>query len=462
MKQFDDEIVSGSVLRSVWKLSWPVALTQVISGVHGFVDQVLVGNYIGEYGNAGVGVAWQLFLVVLVFLSSLFHGMSIVIARYAGRQDVQSVNRVTYHVLLTATYAMVLLLAPIGYFLAPKLLEWANVSAEVMPHALPYLRLSFTISAPLFYMFLITGAFTALGDPRTPLKLAVLSTISNIIISYVLIVGPGPFPELGTAGAAIGTCLGPLPSLIVAFWIIGSRSTLLAPPDRFTLIPDLTVMRTVVRIGIPAGVQAVLMNLAGAVLYAFIGSLERSAAAQAAFAICYGQLFSFVTWTGFGLRAAAATVMGQNIGAGRPERGVQCVHTAVVLGAIWAAILGIAYWFIPAQLLAIFGATSPDVVEIGTSLLNFLAPSGIFVLTALAYTGGLQGAGDTKRPMVIAFVSQIVILLGICFAFSMSGNLTARVIWVGILIAHFSRLVLSALIFRQGKWRFIKVELDDR
>ena len=93
---------AGSVFRSVWKLAWPVALLQLVSGMHGFVDQILVGHYVGYAGNAGVGVSWQLFLVILVSLNSLFHGMGIVIARYAGRKEADQVNRVVYEVFLAS------------------------------------------------------------------------------------------------------------------------------------------------------------------------------------------------------------------------------------------------------------------------------------------------------------------------------------------------------------------------
>lgn len=461
MKTFDDEIVSGSVLRSVWKIAWPIALTQVISGIHGFVDQILVGHYVGADGNAGVGVSWQLFLVVIVFLSSLFHGMSIVMARYSGRRDSESVSRVAYHVLLTATYALFLLVAPLGYFLSPYMLQWVNVSDDVMPHALPYLRMCFTTSAPLFFMFLLNGAFTSTGDARTPLRLAVLTTIVNIVVSYLLIVGPGPFPEWGTAGAAIGTCVGPLPSVALALWIILSKQSIIRAPERYTLVPDFAVLRTVIRVGVPAGVQAVFLNLSGAILFGYIGSLPLSAESQAAYSICYGQLFSFVTWTGFGLRAAAATVAGQNIGAGNIHRAAACIYTAAGLGALWAAGLGLAYWYAPHYLLGLFdvGENTPDVLRIGESLLRYLAVSGVFVLLALAITGGLQGAGDTKRPMVIAFTTQIVILLSICQYFAMRGTLTTDRIWTAILIAHAARLLLTYIVFLMGRWRHINVEI---
>lgn len=460
MKTFDQELVSGSVLRSVWKLGWPIVLMQLVSGIHGFVDQVLVGHSVGYEANAGIGVAWQLFLVIVVFVSSLFHGMGILIARYTGRQDYDAIGRVAYDTLLTSLYVLVLIVAPVGYFLSPYMLDWANTSPEVKVHALPYLRILFTGSFPLFLMFMLNGAFMSSGDPRTPMWFAFLTTAVNVVISYVLITGLGPLPALGAIGAAIGTCVGPIPSVVIALWLIVKRKTVIVPPKKLRLLPDFSVMKVVARIGVPAGLQAVLLNLGGAILLAFIGSLEQSAAAQAAYTICYGQLFSFVTWTGFGLRAACATVMGQNIGAGKPERGKAAVNVAAGLGFIWALLLGLLYWNMPAFLLGMFDATEPEVLRIGTTLLRYLTFSGLFVVVTLAFTGGMQGAGDTKTPMFIAFATQIVVLLGICYAFMLRGTLTTNVIWTAILLSHLSRLVLTYAMFYRGKWEDIRVEID--
>lgn len=103
MRSFDQELVSGNIFRSVWKLAWPVILLQLISGLHGFVDQVLVGRYVNDFAaNAAIGVAWQLFLVMVVFIASLFHGMGVMVARYSGKQDGASVNLVTYQVFLAS------------------------------------------------------------------------------------------------------------------------------------------------------------------------------------------------------------------------------------------------------------------------------------------------------------------------------------------------------------------------
>ena len=172
-------------------------------------------------------------------------------------------------------------------------------------------------------------------------------------------------------------------------------------------------------------------------LRAFIGSLRRRRA-QAAFRRL-SQLFSLVTWTSVGLMGAAAAIAGQNLGAGKPDRADASVHVAARIGFASAAIVGAFFLFLPRQLLAVFGMDDPVVVQIGVQLLRVLSLSGLFIAVALTYTGGLQGTGDTKSPLYISIVSQIVIPLGICFVIQQAGTLQPIHIWIAILIGHATR-----------------------
>ena len=149
------------------------------------------------------------------------------------------------------------------------------------------------------------------------------------------------------------------------------------------------------------------MNVAGVMLLRFIGSLEHSAAAQAAYTIGYTELFSMITWTSVGLMGAAATIAGQNLGAGQPDRALHGVYAAAKIGLTVAAVVGAMFLLIPIPLLGIFGATEGTVADIGRQLLRYLAVSGFFISAALTFTGGLQGTGDTKSPLYITLVSQV-------------------------------------------------------
>jgi len=226
--------------------------------------------------------------------------------------------------------------------------------------------------------------------------------------------------------------------------------------------PDWTIIRSLFRFGLPTGIQGIAMNVGGILMLSFIGSLAQSAAAQAAFAVSYSQLFSLITWTSVGLMGASAAVAGQNLGAGHPDRADEAVHVAARIAVGGASFIGIFFLFFPAQLLGMFGMHEPVVVEIGTQLLRVLSLSGLFIAVALTYTGGLQGTGDTKSPLYISIVSQVVVPLGIVFLIRQFGTLQPLHIWIAILIGHATRCGLSVWRFNQGKWRGITVDIGAR
>jgi putative MATE family efflux protein len=462
LKPFDPQILSGTKLRSVWVLTWPLVTLNLVNGAHGFVDHVLIGRFIespDNAANAAIGVAWQVFMVIVVLVVSIFQGMNVLIARYSGRQDRKTISEVFHTALMASVFCLVFIVAPAGYYCSPGLLKLLEVAPEVHRHALPYLRLLFLCGAPLFLMFLLTGAFNASGDPKTPLKLGILTTGLNILISTLLITGVGPFPALGVLGAGLGTVLAPVFSCATGLYLIYSRRMIIQPPEKFHLIPDLRLLRVMTKIGVPTGIQGVLLNIGGVVLVWYISSLQHSAAAQAAYTICYTQLFALITWTSFGLRNASGTLMGQNIGAGQAQRGKECVMLAAGLGAVWALLVGAVFWTMPDTLLGIFNATGEPVRGYGVSLLRFLAFSGLLFTITQALTGAIQGAGATRPPMVIAFATQIVALLGLCQVFASLGILSATLIWTAIFVSHALRLALTALVFSSRDWMHIPVDL---
>jgi Na+-driven multidrug efflux pump len=156
---------------------------------------------------------------------------------------------------------------------------------------------------------------------------------------------------------------------------------------------------------------------------------------------------------------AAAAVAGQNLGAGNADRADRAVHVAARISLVTAAAVGLLFLLIPRQLLAVFGMNEPVVVEIGVELLRVLSLSGLFISVALTYTGGLQGTGDTRSPLYISIVSQIVVPLGMCFVIQQISTLDPIDIWLAILFGHMTRSALSVLRFCQGKWRSIVVDI---
>ncbi len=458
-RRFDRSIIEGPLTGAIWKLAWPTMITNVIGGMQGMIDHILVGHYIGYQGNAAIGVSTQIFIMVVSFIMSLFTGMSVLVARFVGANDHLNADRTVYQAFLTAIALSLGVLAPLGYFLSPILLNLVNAAPGVQAQALPYLRIMFVYSTGMLLFYMLGGALRSAGDARTPMLLGIGMTVGNIVLNVILIQGLGPIPAYGTAGSAMGTVIAS--GLVGGYgvWKLWHGGWVVSFPKGMGYRPDWTIIRELFRFGLPAGFQGIAMNIGGVLMLGFIGSLAASAAAQAAYAVSYTQLFSFITWTSVGMMGAAAAVAGQNLGANQPDRAAAGVHVAARLAGSGAAAIGLAFLFIPRQLLGIFGMNDPEAVELGVQLLRVLSVSGIFISTALAYTGGLQGTGDTRSPLYISIVSQILIPLGICFTIRHFGTLTPMHIWLAILTGHFTRSMLGMLRFRQGKWRTITVRM---
>jgi len=460
--KYDRSIVAGPLGSAVWKIAWPTMLTNIFGGLQGLVDHALVGHLVGYKGNAAIGVSYQIFIIVIIFINSLFTGMSVLVARFAGAGDSAKVDRTVYQAFLTAICLSFLVLAPLGYFLSPTLLDLVNAAPEVKQEALPFLRIMFLFSQGMLVFYMLSGALRSAGDARTPMTLGIVLTLLNLVLNIIFIEGVGPIPSFGTAGAAMGTAIASGSLATYSLYKLWRGGWVVSFPRHLGFRPDWSIIKSLFKFGLPSGIQGIAMNVGGVLMLSFIGSLEQSAAAQAAFAVSYTQLFSLITWTSIGLMGAAAAVAGQNLGAGRPDRANESVHVAARFGMGGAALIGLIFFLLPRQLLAIFGMTDPEVVTVGVQLLRVLSVSGLFISAALTYTGGLQGTGDTKSPLYISIVSQVVVPLGICFVLRQTGRLTALNIWLAILTGHVTRCGLSVARFNQGRWRSIAVDIEPR
>ena len=459
-KAFDRTIVEGSLPKAVWILAWPTMLQNVVGGIQGIVDQAMVGHYVGHTGNAAIGVSLQIFILVIVFVASVFSGMGVLVARFAGASDHDKVNRAVYQAFLTAVFMALGILAPAGYVFAPWLLTMINAAPEVQVEALPYIRTMFVFSIGMLIFFMMSGALRSAGDARTPLRLGLMMTGLNVALNIVLIRGLGPIPSFGTLGAAMGTALATGLTAVVFLVLLFSGRLVIRFSRTMSFAPDWTIIRELFKFGLPTGFQGIVMNLAGVFLLRFIGSLEHSAEAQAAYAVGYTELFALITWTSVGLMGATAAVAGQNLGAGHPERSAHAATVSSGIGLAVASLVGLSFLLFPRPLLAVFALDEGVSFELGRQLLAYLAVSGLFVTVALIHTGGLQGTGDTRSPLYISIVSQFVVPIGLCTYFSLTRGLLPADIWLAIVLGHMTRATLSVLRFRQGKWRHIAVNID--
>jgi MATE family, multidrug efflux pump len=167
-QRLDRSLVEGPIVRAVWKIAWPTVLQNALGGLQGIVDHAMVGHYVGFTANAAIGVSWQIFLVVIVFISSLFTGMGVLVARFAGANQPEKVNRTVYQAFLTAVVLAVGILAPLGYFLSPQLLELVHATPAVRHEALPFLRTMFVFSLGMLLFFMLFLRWVPAVQPLAP------------------------------------------------------------------------------------------------------------------------------------------------------------------------------------------------------------------------------------------------------------------------------------------------------
>src|SRR2546427_7054251 len=271
--RYDRSIVEGPLRPAVWKIAWPTMLTNAIGGLQGMVDHVLVGNLVGYKANAAIGVSWQIFLVVIVFISSLFTGMSVLVARFAGAGEPEKVDRVVYQAFLTAIGISIGILAPVGYLAAPFLLDLVNAAPEVKTEALPFLRIMFGFSSGMMIFFMLSGALRSAGDARTPMLLGITMTVLNLVLNILLIRGLGPIPAFGTRGSAMGTCISAGLLAGYALWKLWSGGWGGAFPRGPGLGPGWAVIPGLFCFWLPPRVPGIAMNIRGGLMLLFIVSV---------------------------------------------------------------------------------------------------------------------------------------------------------------------------------------------
>src|SRR5215216_6670254 len=268
--RYDRSIVEGPLRPAVWKIAWPTMLTNAFGGLQGMVDHALVGKLVGYQANAAIGVSWQIFLVVIVFISSLFTGMSVLVARFAGAGDHERVNRTVYQAFLTAIFISLGIMAPIGYFVSPALLNLVNAAPEVKAEALPFLRIMFVFSSGMMVFFMLSTALRSAGDARTPMMLGITMTVLNLVLNIVLIRGLGPIPRFGTMGSAMGTCIASGLIAVYALWRLWSGAWVISIPRGGGYGPNWSIIKSIFKFGLPTGFQGIAMNIGGVFMLAFI------------------------------------------------------------------------------------------------------------------------------------------------------------------------------------------------
>ncbi|MFO0691353.1 MAG: MATE family efflux transporter [Myxococcota bacterium] len=437
-------------IREVGVLAVPFVLTQILFTTMGLVDAAIVGR-LGATELAAVGLSgtW------LWTLTSFFIGASSVVqtfvAQRLGAAEERACGPWAWHGLGGAVPFAVL--AAIALFLGADAFVDALVSDDsIAPLAGSYLRARAVGVVGLTAAIAISSFFRGIGDARTPLMATVIANAANVFLALGLVYGWFGLPALGVLGAGIATSIAEWLYFLIML-IAFLRPALRARFDTRWRRPDLESVRRLWRVGLPVGGQWVIEMLAFSI---FMTLVARMGDASLAASHAFGQLASVSFMVAAGIGTATATLVGQSIGAGDPDRAARRFQGSLVLGGTAGALLALAFVAFPELLVTLF-SSDPEVVALGIPLLSIGAFYQLFDAFSVLSDGALRGAGDTTWPFVARCLGSWLIFLPAAWYFAFHLDMGLVGAWIGGVFSSATLAVVLFLRFRSGAWRRIRI-----
>lgn len=437
-----------SISRSVLTLAWPAVLEQLLNMSVGLADTYIVGH-LGAAPLAAVGLSIQVLNLFWGLFGAIGVGSIALVARRIGAKEPESANAIAQQSILLALFVGVLT-AIILWLGAPRFLAWLGAEPEVVEMGSAYTRAVASTVYMLSILFIGSAIMRGAGDTRTPMLVMLVINVVNIVLAYTLAYGIGPLPRLGVLGSGIGaaTARG-LGGLLILVLLIRGKGQVRIEYE--IPRPNIKTLGQILRIGLPAVGEQLLMRFGQIVLATFIAGLGTVAYAAHQIAI---SALSVAYMPGWGLALAATTLVGQELGAKRLERASQSAYAALRMTVIIMTIMGGLVSAFPAQVIGIF-TNDPAVIAAGILALRIAGLSMPFLGISFTLAGGLRGAGDT---------TSVLIILGVCIwglrianAYWLGPLLGLAGIWTAVGADFVARAVLMSLRFRSGKWKRIQV-----
>lgn len=441
------DFASGNILRHLIAFSLPMFLGNLLQALYNTVDSIWVGRFLGRNALAAVSVGFPVIFLLISLVVGLTMAATVLVAQYAGARRQDMVRRVVSTSLGIMALAGALL-SILGLLLHRSILALVRTPPALVAQASSYLRV-FLLG--LIFTFLYNAASSilrGLGDSRSPTVYLAYATITNIILDPLFIFGLGPLPRMGVAGAAWATVLAQAVSAVLALRHLHRVNGLLDAELR-AYIPRADLTWRMLSIGLPAGLQQIIVSL-GAV---FIGALvntfgETVVAAYGAAA----RLDQFAFLPSLSISLATSALVGQNLGAGREDRARETLQWSALLGAAIAAGVTLLILAVPRALLAVFN-TDPGVLREGATYLRIVSLTYVPFSLMFAVNGLLRGAGDTLPTMLTSLAALWLVRVPLATWLARGAGLGSRGIWIGIALSPLVGLVLSYSYYRTGWWR---------
>jgi len=428
------------------RIAWPSMLESMLVAMVNLVGTVMVGG-LGDYAITAVGLTTQPQFVLIAVIISLNVGVTAVIARRKGAQDREGANSCLKQAALLSLLLSVVLTIT-GLLAARPLMQLAGAQADTIDYAVMYFRIICTGMVFRGLSLTLNAAQRGVGNTRIALTSNLTANVVNLVFNYLLINGIGMFPRMEIAGSAVAAVLGNAAAFFMALLSLFRKDAFLTLRHRAKWKLEAATMASVGKVAASAAVEQVCMRIgffAYAIMIAALGT-ENFAVHQ----ICMSILnISFSI--GDGLSVAAAALVGQSLGAKRPDLGKLYGSVAQRISWFFSTILFFIFLLGRFRLVGLFNS-DPYIVSLGGSVMVILAFTTHIQTSQVIMAGCLRGAGDTKFTAVVAMVSIMIVRPTLGWLLCFPAGLGLRGAWMALFIDQALRLILNILRFRSGKW----------
>jgi putative MATE family efflux protein len=435
-----------SIGRAITLLAIPMVLEMGMESLFGIVDVFFVSK-LGAAAVATVGLTDSLLTMVFAVAMGLSMATTATVARRIGEKDnagaaVASVQAIIIGIVVSIPVAV------IGIFFTPTLFRLMGASDEIIATGSSYGATIIGGNVIIMLLFLINAIFRGAGDAAIAMRALWLGNTINIILDPCFIFGLGPFPEMGVTGAALATNIGRGTAVLYQFWkLFGDDSRVKI--ERGQLRVDLRVMFRLMRISLGGMFQFLVATASWLGLVRIVAIFGSAALAGYTVAI---RIIIFAILPSWGMSNAAATLVGQNLGAGKPERAERSVWVTGYANTAFLAVVTVVFVVFAGPLVRIF-TTDPEVVPYGVDCLRYISYGYIFYAYGMVVVQAFNGAGDTYTPTVINLFCYWLLQIPLAYGLAIPAGLGAQGVFLAITIAESILAVVGVLAFRRGTWK---------
>ena len=438
----------GSLWAGIWEISWPMLLVMAFFFLVGFTD-IYVAGLISSEVQAAVGFVDQLYFLIIIIANAISIGTLAMVARSVGSGDRdRAVLIARQSLLFSVLIASVISLA--GLFFYRDIVILAGFPRDIRDIAGKFLRVFALALGPNYILIISNAVFRASGEVKKPLLTMFIVSICNIAGDFVLVFGLLFFPKMGYTGIAVSTALSVTAGMVINLFFLTRGWWRAFYSGRWKLSFDL--IGRIIRLSWPAAMLQVAWNAGTIVLYNILGRLGPESITALASITNGLRIEAVIYLPAFALNMAASVLVGQNLGAGHPERAEKVGWKIAQAGALLISLMA-AVIFIWAESIASAVTKNPSVLAETTSYLRINMLSEPFMAVSSILGGGLQGAGDTKGAMWVIIVAMWVIRLPLAYIAALVLHYGATGVWVVMITSMAAQGLLMARRFHKGRWK---------